>query len=174
MRRFRQRADVGLQPVYGVRLTNAPAFGKDSPCPTMVGVLSLLITNKGAASGPKRSRKASRLGPPSNGVTVVAAKVFRSSFVLNAMKCPIPSKKARVSGATPPLVVSDVHMPGASGLDVLHWLRRWLPGIPTILMSAFADPRAIRHARALGASAVLRKPFDLAQPEEQADLLANR
>lgn len=62
----------------------------------------------------------------------------------------------------PPMaIVSDVRMPGVSGLSVLEELFALDLGIPVILMTAFGS--ATLHARAgsLGAVCVLDKPFDL-------------
>ena len=70
---------------------------------------------------------------------------------------------ARTGDPAPQLVVSDLRMPGVSGLDVLHWLRRWLPQVPVILITAFGDQQAHRRAEALGAVMVIDKPFDLGE-----------
>ena len=69
----------------------------------------------------------------------------------------------RSGSAVPDLVVSDVQMPGATGLDVLHWLQRWLRGVPVILITAFGDRRIHRRAQELGAALVIDKPFDLSR-----------
>jgi DNA-binding response OmpR family regulator len=62
------------------------------------------------------------------------------------------------------LVVSDVQMPGATGLDVLRWVRRRPdPSPPVILITAFGDMHLHRRARELGAADVIDKPFDMAQ-----------
>jgi CheY-like chemotaxis protein len=61
----------------------------------------------------------------------------------------------------PSLVISDLRMPGLSGLDVLHWLGSVCPEIPVILITAFGEPQTHRRAKALGAAAVIDKPFDL-------------
>jgi len=59
------------------------------------------------------------------------------------------------------LVITDVRMPGMSGVDVLTILRCAYWATPVILVSAFADATLRREARELGATAVLAKPFDL-------------
>jgi DNA-binding response OmpR family regulator len=58
------------------------------------------------------------------------------------------------------MIISDVRMPGATGLEVLEALRacEWSP--PVILITAFGDPLLHEEARKLGALAVLDKPFD--------------
>ncbi len=58
------------------------------------------------------------------------------------------------------LLVSDVRMPGWSGLEVLGGLRRAGVRLPVVLITAFGDGHTRRTAQQLGA-AVLDKPFDL-------------
>ncbi|HSN81252.1 MAG TPA: response regulator [Polyangiales bacterium] len=73
---------------------------------------------------------------------------------------------ARNGSRAPDLVVSDLRMPGLSGLDVLHWLKTWLPDVPLILITAFGDPHTHRRAAELGAAAVVDKPFDLQELQD--------
>ena len=64
------------------------------------------------------------------------------------------------------LIISDVRMPGRTGLDVLAGLRfhRWAP--PMILVTAFGDRDLHNKAEQLGAAAVLDKPFDIDELRE--------
>jgi len=59
------------------------------------------------------------------------------------------------------VIVSDVRMPGRSGLQVLGRLRRSDWSVPVILITAFGDEGLHAEAARLGAAAVLDKPFDL-------------
>jgi DNA-binding response OmpR family regulator len=59
------------------------------------------------------------------------------------------------------LIVTDVCMPGVSGLDVLAILRCAHATTPVILITAFGDRETYAEARELGASAVFDKPFDV-------------
>jgi CheY-like chemotaxis protein len=59
------------------------------------------------------------------------------------------------------LVVSDIRMPGWSGLEVLASARTAGFDVPFILITAFGDPETHAQARRLDAVAVLDKPFDL-------------
>ena len=59
------------------------------------------------------------------------------------------------------LVVMDVRMPGASGIELLGELRRAGFSAPIVLMTAFGDAKLHADANEAGASAVLDKPFDL-------------
>ncbi len=59
------------------------------------------------------------------------------------------------------LVITDVHMPGATGLDVLATVRRSQPGLPVVLVTAFGDAELRETAERLGAAAIFDKPFSL-------------
>lgn len=59
------------------------------------------------------------------------------------------------------LVISDIRMPGQSGLDVLSTLGRLSRRIPVILITGYPDEETRAKARDLGAAALLVKPFGL-------------
>jgi CheY-like chemotaxis protein len=60
------------------------------------------------------------------------------------------------------LVVTEAHMPGASGLEVLATVRRSQPGLPVVLLAAVADAALRASARDLGVAAIFDKPFSMA------------
>ncbi len=59
------------------------------------------------------------------------------------------------------LIVSDVRMPGCSGLDLLDCLRTLDCDVPVILITAFGDAETHAQAQELGAELLLDKPFDI-------------
>ncbi len=59
------------------------------------------------------------------------------------------------------LVISDIRMPGISGMEVLEGLKGSLDGPPVILITAFGDAETHAAADRLGAVAVLDKPFNM-------------
>lgn len=59
------------------------------------------------------------------------------------------------------LVITDIRMPGASGLQALETLRHWDWATPLMVITAFGDEQAHAEARRLGVAAVFDKPFDL-------------
>ena len=61
----------------------------------------------------------------------------------------------------PDLVVTDVRMPGHSGLVLLDKLKAALPRLPVIVMSAHTDVASTAGAFRGGAYEFLSKPFDL-------------
>lgn len=59
------------------------------------------------------------------------------------------------------LVVSDIRMPGATGLEILAKLRKFNWVTPVILMTGFGDQNTHAEAHRLGAAWVFNKPFDI-------------
>jgi DNA-binding NtrC family response regulator len=57
------------------------------------------------------------------------------------------------------LVITDYHMPGASGLDILTAARAYDAGISVIVVSARSQVEA--SVRRAGAAAFLSKPFEI-------------
>jgi DNA-binding response OmpR family regulator len=59
------------------------------------------------------------------------------------------------------LIISDIRMPGISGLEVLAGLRTYVGAPPIVLITAFGDAATHAEAERLGAVAVFDKPFDM-------------
>jgi two-component system response regulator len=62
----------------------------------------------------------------------------------------------------PAMIISDLKMPGASGFDILEWLRAnpHLMVIPFIVWSSSGDEADVKHAYCLGANGYICKPTD--------------
>jgi CheY-like chemotaxis protein len=78
------------------------------------------------------------------------------------------------------VVVTDYHLPGLTGLEVLEGLAAAGAAGRVVVISAFADEATVKWAISIGASAMLAKPFQLDElleaierasqnPREQAD-----
>jgi two-component system nitrogen regulation response regulator GlnG len=67
------------------------------------------------------------------------------------------------AGAAPRVLVSDIRMPGASGLDLLHQVKQAHPDLPVIIMTAYSDLDSAVAAFQGGAFEYLPKPFDVDQ-----------
>jgi len=63
--------------------------------------------------------------------------------------------------SVPQVVVSDIRMPGGSGLDLLQNIKQRHPGIPVIIMTAYSDLDSAVAAFQGGAFEYLAKPFDV-------------
>jgi len=61
----------------------------------------------------------------------------------------------------PDLIISDIRMPGQSGLAVVDEIRRTDWATPIIFVTAFGDRTTHEEGARLGAVAVLNKPFEL-------------
>lgn len=75
-------------------------------------------------------------------------------------------------GRTCDLVISDIRMPGVTGLEVLEYLQQRDHRPPILLMTAFGDDQTHRLAERFGAVAVVDKPFDLVTLMEKIKILA--
>ncbi len=77
---------------------------------------------------------------------------------------------AALDGATatdgPQVLVSDIRMPGGTGLDLLQKIQTRLPGLPVIIMTAFSDLDSAVSAFQGGAFEYLPKPFDIPKAVE--------
>ena len=62
---------------------------------------------------------------------------------------------------TPQVVVSDIRMPGTSGLELLQQIKERLPDVPVIIMTAYSDLDSAVSAFQGGAFDYLPKPFDV-------------
>ena len=59
------------------------------------------------------------------------------------------------------LIISDIRLPGFSGLDMLASLRTAECPVPVVLITAFGDEATHAQAERLGAAAMFDKPFDV-------------
>ena len=66
----------------------------------------------------------------------------------------------------PQVLVSDIRMPGGSGLELLEKVKARLPGLPVIIMTAFSDLDSAVSAFQGGAFEYLPKPFDVPKAVE--------
>ncbi len=72
-----------------------------------------------------------------------------------------PAVLAALKTEMPATLVSDIRMPGGSGLDLLRDIKAAHPGLPVIVMTAFADLESTVSAFQGGAFDYLAKPFDV-------------
>ena len=60
------------------------------------------------------------------------------------------------------LILSDINMPGMTGLEMLPKVREMRPDVPVIMISAYGDPETRRKALAGGVTDLLTRPIDFA------------
>jgi two-component system nitrogen regulation response regulator GlnG len=68
---------------------------------------------------------------------------------------------SRLARQQPDVIISDIRMPGASGLDMLAQIRAQHPGLPVIIMTAHSDLDSAVASYQGGAFEYLPKPFDV-------------
>ena len=71
-----------------------------------------------------------------------------------------------LSGDSPEVLVSDIRMPGRSGLELLNAVKQRHPAVPVIVMTAYSDLDSAVAAFQGGAYEYLPKPFDVDQAVE--------
>jgi CheY-like chemotaxis protein len=88
----------------------------------------------------------------------VRANRFALDFALSGEEA--LGKVARVTEADLILILSDINMPGMSGLDMLPRAREARPDVPVIMITAYGDAETRRNAQARGAAGLFVKPID--------------
>jgi FixJ family two-component response regulator len=66
-----------------------------------------------------------------------------------------------IGGKSFDCVVTDIHMPGMSGLDLMKRLAAGGSTTPVVLITARSDTNLEAKAAAAGAACLLRKPFEI-------------
>jgi len=72
-----------------------------------------------------------------------------------------PEALAALDSAVPQVAVSDIRMPGGSGLELLEAIKERYPNLPVIIMTAYSDLESAVAAFQGGAFDYLPKPFDV-------------
>ena len=67
------------------------------------------------------------------------------------------------------LILSDINMPGMSGLDLLPIARRSRPDVPVIMITAYGDAETRRKAMEFGAAGLFTKPIDFPELRVEID-----
>ena len=68
------------------------------------------------------------------------------------------------------LILSDINMPGMSGLELLPKARAARPDVPVIMITAYGDAETKRRALENGAEALLTKPIDFGMLRSEIDM----
>ena len=79
---------------------------------------------------------------------------------------------ARIAGAIEQpliLILSDINMPGMTGLEMLPKVKEIRPDVPVIMITAYGDAETKRKAIASGATGLLTKPIDFTLLREEID-----
>jgi CheY-like chemotaxis protein len=97
---------------------------------------------------------------------------FIMEFALSA-----PAALERVKAIADPsliLILSDINMPGMTGLEMLPKVKELRPDIPVIMISAYGDAETKRKSIEGGAEGLLTKPIDFSLLKEEIDTRLER
>jgi CheY-like chemotaxis protein len=72
------------------------------------------------------------------------------------------------------LILSDINMPGISGLELLPKAKAMRPDVPIIMITAYGDAETKRQALEKGAEALLIKPLDFGTLRSEIDTRLER
>ena len=72
------------------------------------------------------------------------------------------------------LILSDINMPGMSGLELLPKAKAVRPDVPIIMITAYGDAETKRQALEQGAEALLAKPIDFGTLRSEIDMRIER
>jgi len=67
------------------------------------------------------------------------------------------------------LILSDINMPGMTGLEMLPKVKEIRPEVPVIMITAYGDADTKRKALESGATGLLTKPIDFTLLREEID-----
>jgi len=97
---------------------------------------------------------------------VLEKALAREQLAVRSFPNPRDVLAALEDGDEPQVLVSDIRMPGGSGLDLLTKLKARLPQLPVIVMTAYSDLDSAVSAFQGGAFEYLAKPFDVPKAVE--------
>jgi CheY-like chemotaxis protein len=72
------------------------------------------------------------------------------------------------------LVLSDINMPGMTGLELLRKAKALRPDVPIVMITAYGDAETKRKALESGAEALLTKPIDFGALRSEIDTRVER
>jgi CheY-like chemotaxis protein len=97
---------------------------------------------------------------------------LRSGRVLLGFAASAPAAVGRGANVAVPsliLILSDINMPGMSGLEMLPKVRAERPDVPVIMITAYGDIETRRKAIERGAAGLLTKPIDFTLLRNEID-----
>ena len=100
------------------------------------------------------------------------AERFVMEFAMSA-----PEALERIRAIADPsliLILSDINMPGMTGLEMLPKIRAERPNVPVIMITAYGDAETKRKALENGAAGLLTKPIDFAVLRQEIDTRIGR
>ena len=95
------------------------------------------------------------------------AERFKMEFAFSAVEA--LDRAAELKEPSLILILSDINMPGMSGLEMLPKVRAERPEVPVIMITAYGDAETRRKAIERGAVGLLSKPIDFSVLRHEID-----
>ena len=95
------------------------------------------------------------------------AERFQMDFAFSAADALL--RIAKSSAASLILILSDINMPGMTGLDMLPKVKEMRPDVPVIMITAYGDDKTKQQALDKGAVGLLTKPIDFDLLRQEID-----
>jgi CheY-like chemotaxis protein len=105
-------------------------------------------------------------------VEMLFRQQFRHEFAQSASAA--LQRIADAAGVSLILILSDINMPGMSGLELLPKAKTLRPDVPVIMITAYGDAETKRKAFEGGAEALLTKPIDFVTLRSEIDMRVER
>ena len=93
-----------------------------------------------------------------------------STWNLPSRHLPPIQRITDAAGVSLILILSDINMPGMSGLELLPKAKAARPDVPVIMITAYGDPDTKRKAMEGGAEALFTKPIDFGALRSEIDM----
>ena len=100
------------------------------------------------------------------------AERFRMEFAPSAHEA--LARAAEIKDPSLVLILSDINMPGMTGLELLPKAKAVRPDVPVIMITAYGDADTKRRALEGGAEALLTKPIDFATLRNEIETRVER
>ena len=97
---------------------------------------------------------------------------LRSGRFTMEFALPAPAALEKVKTIPDPsliLILSDINMPGRTGLEMLPKVKAERPNVPVIMITAYGDDATRKRAAELGAAGLLPKPIDFGLLRQEID-----
>jgi CheY-like chemotaxis protein len=105
-----------------------------------------------------------------------SASIFAATCAGVASRCNLPNpvktalqRIAAAAGVSLILILSDINMPGMTGLELLPKAKAARPDVPVIMITAYGDAETKRKALESGAEALFTKPIDFGMLRSEID-----
>ena len=102
----------------------------------------------------------------------IRAERFVMEFALSANEALRLVERAETASLI--LILSDINMPGMSGLELLPKVKALRPELPVIMITAYGDAETKREALESGADALFTKPIDFISLRTEIDTRVER